>query len=151
MFIFLFLSLAVHAAPTEKNLIKTFDKAQAVYKRFQSDTMKYRADTESYNEQEFEPAVERMISLLGDKKCKKCVLSYLKGLSHLGGSASEMLTDQLKRIIAKYPESLDEGCKKLDAAARKNLSTFFSDAITFLSQEQKVERKSLEKGLRSCL
>lgn len=151
MLISLFLVWAVHAASPESALIRTFDKAKTTYAKFSKDTMKYRAEVEDYNENEFEPAVESMIGLLSEKKCGKCVPSYLKGLSYLDGSASEVLTDQLKRIISKHPEALSAGCGKIDAVTRKKLSVRFSDAITFLSQDNKVERGGIEKSVKGCL
>lgn len=151
MLISLFLVWAVHAASPESTLIRTFDKAKTIYAKFSKDTMKYRAEAEDYNEKEFEPGVESMIGLLSEKKCGKCMPSYLKGLSYLDGSASEVLTDQLKRIISKHPEVLSAGCGKIDAVTRKKLSIRFSDAVTFLSQDNKVERSKIEKSVKGCL
>lgn len=151
MLIYLFFMWTAYAAPSEKALIKTFDKTPAIYEKFLSDTMKYRAETEEFNEKEFEPSVESMIVLLGEKKCRKCVLPYLKGLSNLEGSASEALTDQLKRIIAKHPELLNSDCKKMDKIARKKLSVRFSDAINFLSEENKLDRRVVASRISACL
>lgn len=151
MLIKILLFCAVFAAPTEIAIVETFNRAHSIYEIFLADTMKNRIETEAYNENEFEPAVERMIVLLKAKKCDQCIPSYLKGLSYLEGSASELLTDQLKRIILEYPNELNAACKKTDSNVLDKLSIRFRDAITFLTMEKKGNKKSLRKKISSCL
>jgi len=146
----LFFAFATHGGINEAPILETFKKAPAVYKRFLRDTLKYRDEAENFNEKEFEPAVEKMIALLNKGRCETCVSHYLNGLSYLEGSASENLTEQLKRIIEGHPNELNIACKKISREIRKGLSIRFRDAIGFMAEERKSNSKDTKKQIPDC-
>ncbi|ASD63377.1 hypothetical protein [Bdellovibrio bacteriovorus] len=144
------LSFFASAASPEQNVMAVFDKSHGIYEKFKSDTMKYREETEAFNENEFIPAVDKMRGLLAKKNCQKCLRPYLVGLSYLEQSASEELVQQLKEIILHYPKEINGACRQLKQNTKKALVMKFKDAVRVVSEEKKIKEKETEKKIRYC-
>lgn len=151
MFLAIFLSLLAYAGSPAQEVVATFNKSQIIYEKFQSDTVKYRQEAESFNENDFIPAGDKMIGLLKEKKCQKCLQPYLKGLSRLNNSASEELLKQLKEIISNYSEPLNRACGHIDTKTKKTLTVLFKDGVALLSDEMKISKVEIEKKILECV
>lgn len=152
MMVVLSLFVAItYAKPAEFDFIKVFKRAQALHRDFLKDTRNNRQRFESFEENEFIPAVRNMMEMVGSKSCANCLMDYLEALAVFEGSANETLTDQLKEVIARYPQALSVACTKTAQKTKALLKVNFRDAARFLAAEKGADLSAIHRSIASCM
>jgi hypothetical protein len=74
--VLLFVSLA-HAGSVEQDIVNVFNKTESVQKKFLQDTMKNHDQAESFNQNEFQPTVNKIILLIKSKNYKPYLMNWV--------------------------------------------------------------------------
>ncbi|HYX36133.1 MAG TPA: hypothetical protein VE954_23780 [Oligoflexus sp.] len=93
---------------SEKDVVMTFSKVRAAHEKFLSDTIQHRHEFERFHENEFIPAVDRMISLLAKGRCKTCFTGW--NIARVGPQ---------KKAWPRYPHAFQRRIGKGDSHSRK--------------------------------
>ncbi len=126
--IFLF-TIKANAEVSTKEVINILKSSKDERSLFISDTKVGRNRFESFQEEKFIPAVNKMISVLNTKDCVNCLELYLNALESLEGSANEEINEQLGRILSNNTAQLEFACKSRSSKIKKNMRKRIDEII----------------------
>lgn len=141
----LFYLVLLASISTKDDVISTFRKVKEI--QLSPDSI-HRND---FHENEFLPAVEKMILLEKENPCLDCLVEYLKALTFKAKSADEMVTDQLGKIVSMYPTRLNMACTTMPADSLDQLSDTFKWAIKNLAYTTKKNETKIRTSVKNCL